>query len=85
MGSWQEPAERKLYRFDPQPDLDNANVGKHGSLCGMPYGIPFFLPDTAYPKRSTGGTTLDRYTKVVRMSWHSKEGKHEDSINNRRK
>lgn len=27
MGSWQQPAERGLMRLDPQPDLDNANVG----------------------------------------------------------
>ena len=28
-GSWLKLAERKLSGFDPQPDLDNANVGKY--------------------------------------------------------
>ena len=26
-GSWRKLAERRLYRFDPEPDLDNANGG----------------------------------------------------------
>ncbi len=28
-GSWLKLAERKLTGFDPQPDLDNANVGQY--------------------------------------------------------
>ena len=31
-GSWPKPAERRLYRLDPQPDLDNANVGMYAEL-----------------------------------------------------
>ena len=33
-GSWLEPAERRLYRLDPQPDLDNANVGMYTEQIG---------------------------------------------------
>ena len=29
MGSWLKPAERRLSGLDPEPDLDNANVGRH--------------------------------------------------------
>ncbi len=32
-GSWLKPAERRLTGFDPQPDLDNANVGKEMRKC----------------------------------------------------
>ena len=28
MGSWLKPAERRLSGLDPEPDLDNANVGR---------------------------------------------------------
>ena len=27
-GSWLKPAERRLSGLDPEPDLDNANVGR---------------------------------------------------------
>ena len=38
-------AESKLYRFDPEPDVDNANVGKNIRVdkTGIPLGIPVFI------------------------------------------
>ena len=38
-GSWLKPAERRLSGLDPEPDLDNANVGIYikqlmGCACG---------------------------------------------------
>ena len=45
-GSWLKPAERRLTGFDPQPDLDNANVGKYKSLMDcMRFGMQSFLYD----------------------------------------
>ncbi|GEM_PF-3966432 len=37
-------AESKLYRFDPKPDLDNANVGTYAEFVyiAMPFGVAFF-------------------------------------------
>ena len=44
-GSWPKPAERRLYRLDPQPDLDNANVGMYAELIERcPCASLFFLP-----------------------------------------
>ena len=55
-GSWLKPAERRLTGFDPQPDLDNANVGKYMSctimlcvFCSLFFcelGAPLFAEQT---------------------------------------
>ena len=41
-GSWLKPAERRLTGFDPQPDLDNANVGIYGEHRGCVYTIGIY-------------------------------------------
>lgn len=40
-----QPAESGLFRPDPEPDLDNANVGKYASHFAVPVvgGYRFFL------------------------------------------
>ena len=45
-GSWQEPAERRLYCLDPQPDLDNANVGMYTEQFERcPFASLFYYAD----------------------------------------
>lgn len=47
-GSWLKPAERRLSGLDPEPDLDNANVGRDtGMGLGTPLAFPFFAGRSA--------------------------------------
>ena len=55
MGSWLKPAERRLTGLDPQPDLDNANVGRYLAEKGSASHFSYFFRRT--PARSLFGFT----------------------------
>ena len=59
MGSWPKPAERRLLRLDPQPDLGNANVGMSEENFRDALRISFFC-NSDEPKSGLVRTLGDR-------------------------
>ena len=78
--------------FNPEPDLDNANVGRYLDACSFELvrgyvfaGISAFLFGQT-PPRCIGGTTLHGgyfYLMLNHARYGQQEEKHENSIDNR--
>ena len=61
-------AERRLYRLDPEPDLDNANVGKKREPRVCPFGIPIFFARGNMAAGQTGPLRDFRHRAAVRSA-----------------